>query len=184
MGHYAGQCPNKKNKQVVASVEAKEFSTKFEKEFSLLVCLYSSATSTGVWYIDSGASYHMTGLHEHFTDFTEKGVNLEVVLGDDSIVKEVGIGTISFQRESHCPILVRDVLYVLGLKMNLISISTIKDMGYQVVFCNGQVLMYPKGFNISSAKVIRIRHEKLYMLMFNPSKALIHNTNNSDLCEL
>ena len=61
MGHYAGQCPNKKNKQVATSTEVGEFSTKFE-EFSLVVCLSTSATSSNVWYIDSGSSHHMTGV--------------------------------------------------------------------------------------------------------------------------
>jgi hypothetical protein len=182
MGHYAGQCPNKK-KQTATSADVEEFSTRFKKEFSLLVCLSSSATSTSVWYIDSGASRHMTYVCENFLDLIEIE-DLEVVLGDDSVVKAVGSGTISFQRESQPPLLVRDVLYVLGLKKNLISISTIEDRGYELVFHDGQVLMYPKGSSITSSKVIGIRHGKLYKLMFQPARALIHNTNNNDLCEL
>jgi hypothetical protein len=184
MWHYAGQCPNKKKKQVAASAEVEEFSTKFKKEFSLLVCLSSSAASISVWYIDSGASHHMTGVHEHFTDLTKRSVNLEVVLVDGSIVKADGIGTVSFQRQSRPPKLVRDVLYVLGLKKNLISVSTIKDRGYEVVFRDGQVLMYTKGSNITSTKVIEIRHKKLYRLMFQLVRALIHSNSSSDLCEL
>ena len=80
--------------------------------------------------------------------------------------------------------LLRDVLYVPGLKKNLISISTIEDRGYEVLFRDGHVLLYPKGSSITLAKVIGIHHEKLYKLMFQPVRALIHNTNNSDLCEL
>jgi hypothetical protein len=107
-----------------------------------------------------------------------------VVFGDESMVKAVGSGTISFQRESQPPLLVRDVLYVPGLKKNLILVSTIEDKGYELVFHDGHVLMYPNGSNITSAKVIGIRHGKLYKLMFHPARALLHNTNNSDLCEL
>jgi hypothetical protein len=44
-GHYAGQCPNKKKKQTTASAEVEEFSTKFDKEFSLIVCLSSRTTT-------------------------------------------------------------------------------------------------------------------------------------------
>ena len=76
-------------------------------------------------------------MHENFTNFTKRGVNLEIVLGDDSIVKEVGIGTISFQRESQPPMLVRDVLYVPALKKNLILVPTIEDRGFEVVFNDG-----------------------------------------------
>jgi hypothetical protein len=59
-GHYAGQCPNKKKKQTTASAEVEEFSTKFDREFSLIVCLWSRTTTPDTWYIDSGASLHMT----------------------------------------------------------------------------------------------------------------------------
>jgi hypothetical protein len=82
------------------------------------------------------------------------------------VVKAVGSGIISFQRESLPPMLVRDVLYVPGLKNNLISVPTFEDMGYEFVFCDGHVLFYPKGSNITFAKVIGIQHEKLYKLMF------------------
>jgi hypothetical protein len=46
------------------------------------------------------------------------------------------------------------------------------------------VLLFPKGSNITSAKVIGTRHEKMYKLMFQPARALFHSTSNSDLCEL
>jgi hypothetical protein len=52
--------------------------------------------------------------------------------------------------------LVRDVLYVPGLKKNLISISTIEDREYEVLFRDGKVLLYPKGSSVTSAKVIGI----------------------------
>jgi hypothetical protein len=82
------------------------------------------------------------------------------------VVKAVGSGTVSFQRESLPPMLSRDVLYVHGLKKNLISVSTIEERGYEVLFRDGQVLLFPKGSSITSAKVIGTRHEKLYKLMF------------------
>jgi hypothetical protein len=182
-GYHAGKCPNKKKKQTATSTEVEEFSTKFDKEFSLVVCLSTRATHSSVWYIDNGASRHMTDVREHVIDLTQIG-DLEVVLGDDRVVKEVGSGTISFQRESQPPMLLRDVLYVPGLKKNLILVSTIEERGYEVLFCDGQVLLFPKGSNVTSAKVIGTRHEKLYKLMFQPASALYHATSSSNLCEL
>jgi hypothetical protein len=96
-GYYASQCPNKKKKQIVALAVVEEFSTKFDKEFSLIVCLSTRTTYSDTWYIDSGASLHMTGVREHVTDLTEIG-DVEVVFGDDWEVKEVGYRTVSFQR--------------------------------------------------------------------------------------
>jgi hypothetical protein len=68
----------------------------------------------------------MTSVREHLSDLTEIE-DLEVVLGDDSVVNAISSGTLSFQRESQPPFLIRDVLYVSGLKKNLISVSTIED---------------------------------------------------------
>ena len=72
-GHYTSQCPNKKKKQTAASAEVEEFSTKFDKEFSLIACLSSRTTTPDTWYIDSGASRYMTSVREHMTDLTQCG---------------------------------------------------------------------------------------------------------------
>jgi hypothetical protein len=160
-----------------------EFLAKFDKEFSLVVCLSMRTTHSNMWYIDSGASRHITGVREHLTDLTEIG-DVEVVVGDDWVVKAVSCGTLSFQRESLPPMLLREVLYVPGLKKNLVSVSAIQKRGYEVLFRDGQMLLFPKGSSITSTKVIGTRHEKLHKLMFQPGRALFHSTNNSDLCEL
>jgi hypothetical protein len=96
----------------------------------------------------------------------------------------VGSGTISFQRESLPPMTLTEVLYVPGLKKNLVSVSTIDKKGYEVLFRDGQVLIFPRGSSITSTKVIGTRHERLYKFLFQPVRALIHTTSNSDLCEL
>jgi hypothetical protein len=103
-GHYAGQCPNKKKKQTTTSAAVEEFSTKFDKGFSLVVCLSTRTTHSDMCYIDSGSSLHMPGVHEHLIDITHIG-DVEVVLGDDRVVKVVGCGTVSFQRKSLPPML-------------------------------------------------------------------------------
>ena len=69
---------------------------------------------------------------------------MEVVLGDDSVVRVVGSGTITFQRDSMGPMVLRDVLYVPRLKKNLVSVSMIKDQGLGVSFLDGHVHMFPK----------------------------------------
>jgi hypothetical protein len=98
----------------------------------------------------------------------------QILLRDDRVVKAVGNGTVSFQRESLPPMLLREVLYVPGLKKNLISVSAIEERGYEVLLCDGQVLLFPKASSITSAKVIGTRHEKLYKLMFQPASALFY----------
>ena len=134
----------------------------------------------------------MTGARDQFSQFSERRLNLEVELGDESIVIVVGVGTVSFQRESLPPLAVSKVLYVPGLKKNLISVSTIEDKGYEVAFRCGQVIMYPRGSSVDSGKVIVVRHGKLYRFCFQPVGALVSSVedttqttlDNKDLCEL
>ena len=87
-------------------------------------------------------------------------------LGDEHIVRAIGVGTVSFQRDSLPPLAISKVLYVPGLKKNLISVSTIEDKGYEVTFRCGQVIMYPRGSSIESGKVIGVWHGKLYRFSF------------------
>lgn len=118
IGHYAFQCPNKKEKKkgVVASTEVDEFSTKFDIEFALMVSIAISVTSSSLWFVDSGASCHMTGVREHFMSLAERDIDLEVVLGDNSKVRPAGVGTVSIQSESLPPLKVIEFLFVPGLQ--------------------------------------------------------------------
>jgi hypothetical protein len=99
MGHYVGQCPNRKKKKqggTSAMAEENEFASLFERECSLIVCCSTVESPSRIWYIDSGASSHMSGVREHFTDLRDPEIKLEIVLGDDNIVRATGRGTVSF----------------------------------------------------------------------------------------
>ena len=83
----------------------------------------------------------------------------------------------------------KEVLYVPGLKNNLISVSTIEDQGYEVTFRHGQAIVYPIGGSINLGKVIWVRQERLYRFTFQPLRALMSSvsdgtTDSRDLCEL
>jgi hypothetical protein len=92
--------------------------------------------------------------------------NVEVVLRDDREVKVVGSRTVSLQRESLPPMTLKEVLYVPDLKKKLVSVSTIEEKGYEVLFHDGKVFLFPRGSSITSTKVIGTRHERLYTFLF------------------
>ena len=48
----------------------------------------------------------------------------------------------------------KDVLYVLGVKNNLLSISTLDMKGFKVSFIDGEVLMWPREKSIENGVVI------------------------------
>eukprot|EP00253_Pinus_taeda_P013514 PITA_13514 len=210
MGHYAIVSPEKKKKgkdqSLAASAEIEDFAGCFDQEFAFTMCESSSAgsptiqvqkeqafpsiskASTGIWYVDSGASRHMTGVREYFLELSESDTDVEVVLGDDRIIRAVGVGTLTFQRESRPPLKVTKVLYVRGMRKNLISISALEDRGYEVLFVGGQALMYPRGALAESARVIGVPHTKVYRFSFQPLLALSSSTDSrassSEQCEI
>jgi hypothetical protein len=166
LGHSSNQCPNKKGKpkkQMAAPTDMDAFAARFEDEFLLLACL-STSMVTGTWYIDNGASCHMTGVHEYFKNLKEYNANFNIVLGDNSKYRPAGKGTVRFQRESGKPLSINDVLFVSSLTENLISVSAFEDKGYEVTFRDGRVLIHPRGSNASMGKVLGVRKDKLYKL--------------------
>ena len=81
------------------------------------------------WYLDSGCSHHMTGNKSLFTSFTEfDGGN--VTFGDGNMARVKGKGTICAPNIPN----LEEVLYVEGLKANLISISQMCENEFNVQF--------------------------------------------------
>ena len=71
-GHLATKFPQKKNnKKVVGAIAGEALASQFELDFSLITCFVSSAMGS-VWYLDIGASFHMTGDNELFSNLVEK----------------------------------------------------------------------------------------------------------------
>jgi hypothetical protein len=61
LGHYVGQCPNKKKKQCGTSMTTEEdFASQFERECSLIVCSSKVEMPSNLWYTDNGALSHMS----------------------------------------------------------------------------------------------------------------------------
>jgi hypothetical protein len=95
-GNLATNCPQKRKNKTIAGVATGEaLISQFELDFSLIACMASSS-SRYVWYLDSGASYHMTGDKESFSDLEEKDLRMHIEMGDDGRYSETCIGTITF----------------------------------------------------------------------------------------
>jgi hypothetical protein len=82
------------------------------------------------WYIDSGCSKHMTGDQTKFLTLKEeKGGS--VTFGDKASARIVGKGIVSLDNgktKTH------NVLYVEGLKHNILSVIQMCDQGYNLTF--------------------------------------------------
>eukprot|EP00253_Pinus_taeda_P016608 PITA_16608 len=141
LGHYATNCPKKKSKKGSSKKSNGDaLASQFEIDFSLISCMVSSNMGC-VWYLDSGASFHMSCDKNIFSTLEEKDLQIRIEMGDDGKYRVLGEGMVVFQREHGSPLTLSNVMYVPGLKKNLVSIAMLEDKGYDVVFSLGKVFL-------------------------------------------
>ena len=102
--HYASQCPKKMEKkpelEVSASTEIAEFVERHEREFSLMTGPLGSGClvfeDIEVWFMDNGASRHMTRMRLVFLSLLEIDLDCCVGVGTDPQLAVKGVGSVIF----------------------------------------------------------------------------------------
>jgi hypothetical protein len=126
----------------------------------------------------------MTGQRNILSCISEKKFSQKVTLGDDYQypIKGVGVGESNHKLNSGNSLKMKDVLYVPGLKKNLLSISILEKKGFRVAFIDGEVLMWAKGETLNEAIIIGSEENGLYKLKGHSDATMTHAIENS--CEL
>ena len=96
----------------------------------------------------------MTSFKELFEKLSEHNSPHKVKLGVDYQYPIKRSGESSYKLDSGKSIKMTDVLFVPGLKKNLLSISALDAKGTRVAFVDGQVLMWSRGKTMDDAIVI------------------------------
>jgi len=115
-----------------------------------------------VWYLDSGASFHMIGDKELFSELEEKYLKVHIEMGDDGKYSVIGVGNITFQREHASPLTLENVMHVPRLAKKLVSIGMLEDRCYDVILLKGKAFLR----HITTVQVnkIGIQVQNLYKL--------------------
>ena len=112
----------------------------------------------------------MMGFKESFVKLFEHESPHKLKLGDDYQYPIKCSGESSYKLDSRKSMKMKDVLFVPGLKKNLLSISAMDAKGMRVAFVDGQVLMWQKRKTIDDAVVIGEQEGGLYKLKGQPNK--------------
>lgn len=128
-----------------------------------------------MWYIDLGASFHMTGNKEFFSSLEEKDMQFHIELGDDDKYMTKGVGTVSFKRESGS-LHLKNVMYVPTMKKTLVLLVVLEDKLYDVMFSKGKA--YLKHSALGQVKQI-VRIKNLYKLEVDACVTLSNKANIS-----
>ena len=105
-----------------------------------------------------------------FSDLEEKYLGVHIEMGDDGRYSATSISTISFERESGKPFVLKEVFHVLGLMKNLISVAMLEDKGYDVVFSEGKAFFRSK--TTRETRKIGVRFKNLYQLQVDGCAAM------------
>ncbi|KAL8116816.1 hypothetical protein AgCh_023110 [Apium graveolens] len=151
-GHYAAECRNPRREKE-QSAEANLVQTQDDEPALLLVekcgeeksnvvlmneeikprlnAQKTTGDESNVWYLDNGASNHMTGQRSKFSSLDEK-IQGQVKFGDGSLVEIKGRGSIVLQYKNGEERTLSEVYYIPKLCNNIISLGQLSEEGNQV----------------------------------------------------
>lgn len=164
-GHYAVECRKprraRETQQEAHMVQADDdepalLLAKFVKEDDEMVLLNEEGVKpkliandegkklgSNVWYLDNGASNHMTGEKAKFKVLNE-GITGRVKFGDGSTVNIEGKGSIIFKCKNGEERTLREVYYIPTLHSNIISLGQLSEEGNKIVMNGTHLWVYEK----------------------------------------
>lgn len=157
-GHFAAECkkPSRRDKDkdkgqsheanlaitnhddeptlLFTECKEKEAEVVLLNEESIRPSLVSSGHNddSNLWYLDNGASNHMTGRKSKFT-FLDESVTGVVKFGDGSSVRIEGKGSIMLHCKNGEERCLKNVYYIPTLKNNIISLGQLSESGHKVM---------------------------------------------------
>jgi hypothetical protein len=92
------------------------------------------------------------------------------VVNEGGMAKAVrGVGNVRFQLEFGGLLELDGVLFVPGLRVSLLLVSALEDVGYCILFKREHVFIYRQGVDLVELQLISNRVDRLYMLRGQPS---------------
>lgn len=151
-GHFERECPvlkkKRQDKAMLAEKQEEEPALLFSEAWTLAcgseVTHGKVKTKPGdntrydstISYLDTGASNHMLGVRELFTELN-KSITGSVKFGDGSLIEivERGSALITAQDGFHRGL--TDVYFILKLKSNIVSLGQLEEQGCRIALENG-----------------------------------------------
>jgi len=141
-------------------------------ESSVAFTINVDTLSSNGWYIDFGATSHMTNDRNFFTEFSEtKPVKVTVANGQYMMSEEVGNGYLHCQTLDDVKrILVKNVLYVPALETNLMSVKRLTKQGNVVTFEGNNCIISKDNRPYAKGKITN----DLYQLVCEKTNSVKH----------
>lgn len=155
LGHYASDCPDRLLKLQEAVEKKEEEDTQSADGLMMHEVVYlqedkvkpskfeADQDNQNIWYLDNGASNHMSGVREFFHDLDES-ITGKVRFGDDSSVDIRGKGSIRFVFEDGVKKVLNNVYYIPDLKSNIVSLGQATEVGCEIRMKEDRLILYDR----------------------------------------
>ena len=181
LGHIVRNCPlNKKGssfQSYVAEGNSEVQASPKEDDFALSST--SSRERSKLWYIDSGATKHMTSQKDLIVNYIQYPQPSEIFLGDDRVIKALGEGKVILEVYDGSNVLtigLYNVLYVPEIAKNLLSVSAMTQKGAEVLFENDKCYVTKDGKTMNIGHLVS---SKLYVVNTEPDCANVASSKAS-----
>lgn len=173
-GHFAMDCPDRLLK-LQETQENKDEDTQEAEDLMMHEIIFlneknmkpqdfeTNLAGENTWYLDNGASNHMTGNRNYFRSLDET-ITGKVQFGDDSRIDIKGKGSVLFVSGDGEKRVLADVYYILDLRSNIISLGQATESGCDIRMRGDYLTLTDKdGKLITKAKRSKNRLYKVLM---------------------
>lgn len=182
--HIQYKCP--KNKSVPPSANLAVSETQMVKssddvEDDVVTFMACSRTTDDGWYIDSGATCHMSHTRNMVSQINP-GSQSKIYLADGSTIDKQGVGQAILKCENGNGnmeiVRIDNVLLVPGLKANLLSVSQLAKRGIKVYFDDNGAVVVKDGRTVAVADHI----DGLYKLKTQDQAMMVRTNGHKKYC--
>ncbi|CAI7884832.1 unnamed protein product [Closterium sp. NIES-54] len=152
---------NHKGNAHTASGEADD-----SRESIVLLAGDGTNTPSDAWFLDTGATQHMTHSASFLTNVDAPGDVTRIVFGNDKSLPMVGVGSTRLIVDDR-PVDITNVLHAPGLKVNLLSVTQLAKKGVKVTIDDAKMNLFWKGEQFTQG----VRKGELYQLKTHPRVA-------------
>ncbi|XP_048434439.1 uncharacterized protein LOC125474557 [Pyrus x bretschneideri] len=169
-GHWAKECT------VGKAVQKANYANQREVTGNLLYanCVVAESKVNGEWYIASGCSNHMTWNVDLLVD-VKTNVARKVQMPPGVLVNVAEMGSLAIETNRGRKY-IREVMYLPGLKDNLLSVGQMDEHGYYLVFGGSICTVFDGPYLECQIISVKIKGNRCYPLSLRAENQLVLKT--------
>lgn len=191
-GHIKPKCPQlRKKKKATSNVKDKSqasstnVSSVNPQTGASLLTSFCAKVNDGDWYVDSAASASMTNKRSWLTNYSDKNPDSNVTIADGNSLPSKGSGDVRVSIKDSDVDKISNVVYVPNLTTNLLSVKSMVDKDYVVVFHNQKCEIFHQGaISFNDAKPVATARDTNGLYRLDASVITSHSASSDEVTSL